>query len=109
MKKEKDKKIFDLKNKRIQPATKDNLGKILKKEIVNPVWLSVSEAAKITGVQAKTIRRALKTKTALKYKIDKNRYAIDLASLIIFMHNSTKLKNKLYQNGLGQYIKIWKK
>ncbi len=107
----KDKKntTFDLKNKKIQPASKDNLEKILTTKVLNAIWVSVSEAAKLTGVQSKTIRRALKNRTALKYKIKNNRYSIDLASLIIFMHNSSKLKNKLYQRGIGQYIQNWKK
>jgi hypothetical protein len=77
-----------------------------KPETENPIWLSVSEAAKVGGVQAKTIRRAIKKD--LKFKVKGNRYFITLSSLIIYLHRNTKLKNKLNEHGLGQYIKEWK-
>ncbi len=80
--------------------------KFVKSEIKNPIWCSVSEAAKLAGVQPKTIRRAISSKK-LTYKIYKERYLIDLKTLIIFMHTSLKLKNKLKNNGIGQYIKKW--
>lgn len=73
-----------------------------------PVWLSVSEAASLGGVQGKTIRRAIKDeKSGLVFKIVKNRYQIDFGSFIIFMHRNTKLENKLNQFGIGQYIDKW--
>ncbi len=71
--------------------------------IKNPIWLSVSEAAKLGGVTDKTIRRALKSENGLKFKIIRNRYQIELSSLLIYMHKNTKLKNKLADFGLGQY------
>jgi hypothetical protein len=77
------------------------------KNIINPLWVSVSEAAKLGGVQNKTIRRALQAKI-LRYKIIKNRYLIDFSSVIHFLLNKTKLKNKLNQHGIGQYIEKWK-
>lgn len=69
----------------------------------NVIWLSVSEAAKLGGVKDKTIRRALKADSGLKFKIAKNRYQIELGSLIIYLHKNTKLRNKLMDYGLGQY------
>lgn len=78
------------------------------KKINNPVWLSVSEAANLGGVQGKTIRRAIKTDSNLLYKIVKNRYQIEFGSLIAFLHKNTKLENKLKDFGLGQYINEWK-
>lgn len=69
----------------------------------NPIWLSPLEAAKLAGVSDKTIRRALKLENSLKFKIIKNRYQIELGSLVIFMHKNTKLLNKLNTFGLGQY------
>jgi len=78
-------------------------------EIVNPIWVSVSEAAALGGVQGKTIRRALKdVKSELVFKIVKNRYQIELGSLIIFLHRNKKLNNKLQDFGLGQYVNEWK-
>jgi hypothetical protein len=72
----------------------------------NPIWLSVSEAAKVGGVQSKTIRRAIKND--LKFKVKGNRYFINLSSLVVYLHRNTKLQNKLNEHGLGQYIKEWK-
>lgn len=76
-------------------------------QITNPLWLSVSEAAKIGGVQTKTIRRAIQFNN-VKYKIIGNRYLIDLISLLNFLHSKTKLKNKINQFGIGQYVDKWK-
>ncbi|MCX6795627.1 MAG: hypothetical protein NT165_02815 [Candidatus Falkowbacteria bacterium] len=81
-----------------------------------PLWLSVSEAAKLGGVQTKTIRRALKlekgeeeNKTSdLKFKIIKNRYQIEFTSLLTFLQSNKKLFNKFNDYGLGQYVKSWK-
>lgn len=73
------------------------------KVLKNPLWLSVSEAAKIGGIKDKTVRRALKAESGLKFKIINNRYQIELASLVIYLHRSTKLKNKFFEHGLGQY------
>lgn len=84
----------------------DNKPKI--KEVEFPIWVSVSEAADLGGVQGKTIRRAIKTDTNLRYKIIKNRYHIEFGSLLTFLHKNTKLKNKLISFGLGQYVDSWK-
>jgi hypothetical protein len=70
------------------------------------IWLSVSEAAKIGGVQTKTIRRAIKKD--LKYLVKGNRYAINFKSLIDYLHQNTKLQNKLNEHGIGQWIEKWK-
>ena len=77
------------------------------KEVKYPIWVSVSEAATLGGVQGKTIRRAIKSDPNLRYKIVKNRYHIELGSLLIFLHKNTKLKNKLTEFGLGQYVSQW--
>lgn len=78
-------------------------------EIRNPIWLSVSEASQLGGIKDKTIRRAIKSENKLLYKISHNRYQIELGSLLSFLHESTKLRNKLNDFGLGQYIDEWKK
>jgi hypothetical protein len=78
------------------------------KEVNFPIWVSVSEAASLGGVQGKTIRRAIKTDTNLRFRIIKNRYQIELGSLLLFLHKNTKLKNKLKDFGLGQYVGEWK-
>ena len=75
----------------------------------SPIWLSISEAANIGGVGDKTIRRALKDKDVLIYKIVKDRYKIEFISLINFLNSNIKLKNKFFKKGLGQYVKEWNK
>ncbi len=77
------------------------------KEVKYPIWVSVSEAADLGGVQGKTIRRAIKSDPNLRYKIVKNRYQIELGSLLTLLHKNTKLKNKLKEFGLGQYVSEW--
>ncbi|MFA5644599.1 MAG: helix-turn-helix domain-containing protein [Patescibacteria group bacterium] len=72
------------------------------------IWLSVSESAKLSGVDNKTIRRAIKNKK-LRYKVSGNRYAIRLISIIEFSHDNTKIRNKFYSQGLGQYVDKFKK
>jgi hypothetical protein len=78
-------------------------------KVNNPIFVSVSEAARLAGVQDKTIRRAIKKGEEIKFKIRKDRYQIDLGSLIIYLNKKTKLRNKLNTQGLGQYINQWQK
>jgi hypothetical protein len=73
-------------------------------EIKAPLWFSVSSAAKIGGIDQKTIRRALKNGAGLKYKIIKDRYRIELGSLLAWLDKNTKLRNKFQKKGLGQYF-----
>jgi hypothetical protein len=75
--------------------------------VLNPLWVSVSEAAKFGGVKTKTIRRGIQSEL-LRYKIIHNRYLIDFSSVIHFLFQKTKLKNKLNQHGIGQYVNKWK-
>ena len=81
---------------------------VAKKRNDRQIWLSVSESAKLGGIDAKTVRRAIKNKK-IKYKVCGNRYAIRLYSLIEFVHENAKLRNKFYHCGLGQYIDKFKK
>lgn len=78
-----------------------------KKEIKEPLWLSISEAAKVGGVQSRTIRRAIKNNDNIKYKIANNMYYIRFDSLMEYLHRTTKLKNKFNDHGIGQYVKEW--
>lgn len=80
---------------------------LLTKNIAAAIWLSVSEAAKLCGLNTKTVRRAIQAKK-IKYKIVNNRYSIDLASIIIYVYKFKKLKNKFNMLGIGQYVEKWK-
>jgi hypothetical protein len=108
---------FEIKNQPENDETEKKSRKTYKhktiSEVINisikyPIFFSVTEAARLGGVQAKTIRRAIQSRLII-YKIIKNRYLIDLGSLIKFLHTKTKLRNKLQQFGIGQYIDKWKK
>ncbi len=76
-------------------------------EVISPIWLSVSESAKLGGVQSKTIRRGLDS-GILKFKVVRNRYLINFATLAIWMLKNTKLRNKFNNFGIGQYVDKWK-
>jgi len=62
----------------------------------HPIRVSVSEAARLFGVDPHTIRRAL------------SRYKINFESLLNWSQNRTSVKNKFNQKGLGQYVDQWK-
>ncbi len=74
---------------------------------LNPLWLSVSETAKVIGTTTKTVRRAIQSHK-VTYKVVMDRYLIDLKSSLLFVFSNKKLTNKLKQKGIGQYIDKWK-
>lgn len=73
----------------------------------NIVRVSISEAAKLFGVSSKTIRLAIKNEE-LKYIVVSGRYKINFLSLLEWSQRSTRRKNLLGQQGIGQYIDKWK-
>jgi excisionase family DNA binding protein len=73
----------------------------------NDLRVSVSEAAKMFGVDQITIRRAIKEKD-LRYIVVRNRYRISFASLLRWSQGRTSVRNKLAKKGLGQFVDKWK-
>ena len=73
----------------------------------NVIRVSVSEAARLFGVEPKTIRRAIKAQK-LKYIVVQGRYKINFSSLLEWSQGKTTTKNKLANRGLGQYVDNWK-
>lgn len=73
----------------------------------NIIRVSVSEAARLFGVDQKTIRRALKD-NQLKYVVVKDRYKINFESLLEWSQGRTSASNKLAKDGIGQYVDKWK-
>jgi len=71
------------------------------------LWISVSQAAKLFGVEQKTIRRAIKAKQ-ISYVVESNRYSLEMGSLIKWAHQSARLNNKLNTEGVGKFVKEWK-
>ena len=77
----------------------NNLNKIIR--------VSVSEAARLFGVNSKTVRRAIK-KGDLKYVVVRGRYKINFESLVLWSQQAPYIKNKNIKNGIGQYVDKWK-
>ncbi|MFH1565011.1 MAG: helix-turn-helix domain-containing protein [bacterium] len=72
-----------------------------------PIRLSISEAAKLFGVEQKTIRRAIK-KQEIIYIVIRGRYKLDFNNLLKWSQKKTTVKNKLSKNGIGQFVDVWK-
>jgi len=87
---------------------KENEKILIFTKIANPIFVSVSEAAKLGGINSRTIRRAIQDEK-ITYKIVKDRYQLDLKSTFLYLYSNRKLRNKLLQNGIGQYIESWLK
>ncbi len=76
----------------------------LPKEIIR---VSISEAARLFGVNPQTIRRAIKDQE-VTYVVVAGRYKINFESLIKWSQRKTTVKNKSNQRGIGQYVDKWK-
>lgn len=68
---------------------------------------SVSEAARLFGVDTKTIRRAIAA-GQIKYVVIRGRYKLHFESLLLWSQQKPKVRNKLAQAGIGQYVNQWK-
>ena len=75
--------------------------------MTNVIRVSVSEAARLFGVEPKTIRRAIKDQR-LKYIVVQGRYKIHFSSLLEWSQDRATTKNKLADKGIGQYVDKWK-
>jgi len=73
----------------------------------NVIRVSVSEASRLFGVEPKTIRRAIKDQK-LKYIVVQGRYKINFSSLLEWSQGKVTTKNKLANQGIGQYVDNWK-
>lgn len=72
-----------------------------------PIRLSISEAARLFGVEQKTIRRAIKA-NELRYIIVRGRYKINFESALKWSQIKPTIKNKTNTTGIGQYVDKWK-
>lgn len=71
------------------------------------VRVTISEAARLFGVNPRTIRRAIQ-KQELRYIVVQNRYKILFSSLIPWSQKWTSIQNKRDQKGIGQWVDQWK-
>ena len=72
-----------------------------------PIRISVSEASRLFGVSTKTVRQAIKNQE-IHYIVVKNRYKLSFISLLGWSQQSTRRKNLLFNEGIGQYVDKWK-
>lgn len=71
------------------------------------VRVSVSEAARLFGVDPHTIRRAIKMED-LTYVVVQGRYKVNFESLVKWSQRKIRIKNKMEKDGIGQFIDKWK-
>lgn len=81
------------------PPPKDNA-----KEMIR---VSISEAARLFGVNTQTIRRAIKNQE-ITYVVVAGRYKVNFESLVRWSQMKTTIKRKSESNGIGQYVDRWK-
>lgn len=88
------------------PKKSSEVESFLSLEISNPIWLTMSETAKLGGIQKRTVKRALRA-GFMKYRIVESRYQVDLRSALIYLFSKKKLWNKVKEFGIGQYVEKW--
>jgi excisionase family DNA binding protein len=71
------------------------------------IRLSVSEAAKLFGVSARTIRRAIAT-NEISYIVVQGRYKLNFESLLKWSQSSSTVRNKRDRVGIGQFVEKWR-
>ncbi len=75
--------------------------------INSPIRLSVSESAKIVGIDQITIRRAIQNQE-LSCIVVQGRYKINFENLLNWALSKPTLTKKLKTKGLGQFVDKWK-
>lgn len=73
----------------------------------NAVRLSVSEAAKLFGVNPRTIRRAISA-NEIRYIVVRGRYKLHFGSLVTWSQRTTTVRHKRDRQGIGQWVETWK-
>jgi len=75
--------------------------------MADPIRISISEAARLFGLDSKTIRRAIKA-GELRYIVVRGRYKINFESLLKWSQVKPTVRNKSNTQGIGQYVEKWK-
>jgi excisionase family DNA binding protein len=71
------------------------------------IRVSISEAARLFGVNAQTIRRAVAAQE-VTYVVVGGRYKLNFESLVKWSQQHTTVRNKLAKKGIGQFVGQWK-
>ena len=74
------------------------------KEIIR---VSISEAARLFGVNPQTIRRAVRDQE-ITYVVVGGRYKINFESLVKWSQRKITVKHKSDNQGIGQFVDKWK-
>ncbi|MDQ7815060.1 MAG: helix-turn-helix domain-containing protein [Patescibacteria group bacterium] len=73
----------------------------------NAVRVTISEAARLFGVNPRTIRRAIAT-GEIRYIVVQGRYKVLFESLVTWSQRKTSVRNKTNSHGIGQWVDQWK-
>ncbi len=73
----------------------------------NAVRVSISEAARLFGINPRTIRRAI-TAGDVRYIVVRGRYVLQFESLLRWSQRQVTIKNKRDSHGIGQWVEQWK-
>ncbi len=71
------------------------------------VRVSVSEAARLFGVNPRTIRRALAA-GEIRYIVVRGRYALQFESLLTWSQRHATVRHKRDAQGIGQWVDQWR-
>jgi len=71
------------------------------------VRVSISEAARLFGVNPRTIRRAIAS-GELRYVVVQGRYKLHFGSLVSWSQRTVTARNKRDAQGIGQWVDQWK-
>lgn len=74
------------------------------KEVIR---VSISEGARLFGVNPQTIRRAIASQE-ITYVVVAGRYKINFESLVKWSQSKTTVRKKSNQKGIGQFVDKWK-
>lgn len=72
-----------------------------------PIRITISQAANLFGISQKTVRRAIKNQEVL-YVVVRGVYKINFESLLKWSQSRVKTRNKLENQGIGQYVDKWR-
>ena len=78
-----------------------------KKDEKEIVRVSISEAARLFGVNPQTVRRAIKDQE-ITYIVVAGRYKVNFESLVRWSQEKTTVQKKTNEKGIGQYVSKWK-
>lgn len=71
------------------------------------IRVSISEAARLFGVNPQTIRRAIRDQE-ITYVVVGGRYKINFESLVKWSQRKVTVKHKSEKHGIGQFVDRWK-